>query len=61
MLFGCLRENVNHSPENLEVILENLVKADFVVNRPATSSTWGYRAVVLDPEGRKVELIEKSG
>jgi len=27
---------------------------------PPTNGEWGYRAVVADPEGRRVELVEAS-
>jgi len=36
-----------------------LLGVDDVVSTPAQSE-WGYRAVVADPEGRRVQLTEKT-
>ncbi|OJJ19395.1 hypothetical protein BKI52_21540 [marine bacterium AO1-C] len=46
--------------EQLDIVLNTLIEAGFVVHQPAKKSTWGYRAVILDPEGRKIELVEQS-
>lgn len=43
----------------LDTVLAQLTAAGFAIHQPAKASAWGYRAVVLDPEGRKVELIER--
>jgi len=46
--------------DNLAIVLDKITETDGAIHQPAKMSDWGYRAVVLDPEGRKVELIERS-
>lgn len=42
--------------DDLDQILERLAQANHTILTPATLSDWGYRAIVQDPDGRKVEL-----
>lgn len=42
--------------KDLDKTLQNLEVAGFRIAQPAAKSRWGYRAVAIDPEGRKVEL-----
>ena len=44
--------------EDLDKTLQSLIAAGFRIAQPAAQSRWGYRAVAIDPEGRKVELTE---
>ena len=46
--------------DNLAIVLDKIAETGGIIYQPAKMSDWGYRAVVLDPEGRKVELIERS-
>jgi predicted enzyme related to lactoylglutathione lyase len=41
--------------ENLDALFAQI--ADVI--SPPKKSEWGYRAVVADPEGRRVELVER--
>ncbi len=43
--------------ESVDKVLEDLEKIAVVVLSPARDSQWGRRAVILDPEGYKVELV----
>ena len=45
--------------DNLATILDEITKIGGTIHQAAKMSDWGYRAVILDPEGRKVELIER--
>lgn len=47
---------VGFSVENLEECLENLAQLEAKVVIPPEDVPWGRRAVVLDPDGRPVEL-----
>lgn len=44
--------------ERLDDILETLRTARSVIITEPQTSTWGYRAVVQDPDGRAVELTQ---
>lgn len=44
--------------ESLDAVLGNLAKHDAKVVTAAKETPWGYRAVVLDPDGRSVELCQ---
>lgn len=46
-----------HVP-SLDVVLEKLVAQGAKVVTAAKETPWGYRAVVLDPDGRSVELCQ---
>lgn len=41
---------------NLDELVEKLRKAGTEITQPPRESEWGYRAVVKDPDGKKVEL-----
>lgn len=43
----------------LDEVLEKLTARDAKVVTAAKETPWGYRAVVLDPDGRSVELCQK--
>ena len=43
---------------DLDSTLQALGDAGVTIRTPPTSMPWGRRAVVLDPDGRSVELIE---
>jgi hypothetical protein len=40
------------------VAVTALVDADGIVQRPPSAGPWGVRAVVVDPDGRRVEPAE---
>jgi hypothetical protein len=40
------------------VAVDALVDADDTLQRPPSGGPWGVRAVVVDPDGRRVELAE---
>jgi predicted enzyme related to lactoylglutathione lyase len=44
--------------ESLDVVLANLQKLGAAIVHPPTDSPWGRRAVVLDPDGRAIELTQ---
>ena len=44
---------------NLEQLMEELKRNNVKVVVPAKAGEWGYRAVVEDVEGRRVELVEQ--
>jgi predicted enzyme related to lactoylglutathione lyase len=43
---------------DLNGVVESLAAAGARVARPAADSQWGRRAVVVDPDGRSIELYE---
>jgi catechol 2,3-dioxygenase-like lactoylglutathione lyase family enzyme len=43
---------------SLEAAVATLLAAETPVVTPPARTEWGYRAVVLDPDGHKVELLE---
>ena len=43
--------------ESVDKILEDLQEIGVVVISPPKNSQWGRRAVILDPDGYKVEVI----
>lgn len=45
--------------DNLDQLIEALEVQNIEVLQKAKKTAWGYRAVVKDPDGRKVELVEK--
>lgn len=45
--------------ESLDTVLGNLAKQGAKVSTTPKMTPWGYRAVVLDPDGRSVELCQK--
>jgi len=56
MVYGSLR--IGFNVENLEQIVENVrSKKGTIISEP-TMSRWGKRAVVQDPDGHKIELLE---
>ncbi|MEL6655632.1 MAG: VOC family protein [Bacteroidota bacterium] len=44
--------------KDLDHVINRVVKAGQQVHTQPKQSEWGYRAVVQDPDGRKVELLE---
>lgn len=44
--------------EDLNGVMRTLAAAGVQIVRPATDSDWGRRAIVLDPDGRSVELYQ---
>lgn len=44
---------------NLDDVIVELQKLGAPIVTPATSTEWGYRAVVRDPDGRAVELTQR--
>lgn len=44
--------------ENLDVVMQRLVSLSTPIVSPAKISPWGRRAVVIDPDGRAVEVSE---
>ena len=45
--------------DHLDDIIQRLKQAGHLVDQPARNTPWGYQAVVLDTDGRKVELTER--
>lgn len=43
---------------SLETLLATMCATGTQVVTPPAHTDWGYRAVVLDPDGHKVELVE---
>jgi len=43
---------------NLDQVIEHLRAGGTPITSPARQTTWGYRAVVQDPDGRAVELYQ---
>jgi len=43
----------------LDKLLKKLSQSDWKCLGPPTQSEWGYRAVIQDRDGRKIELLEK--
>lgn len=46
--------------EDLDALLPALVEGGGRIASPAKDSPWGRRAVVVDPDGHKVELVQAS-
>lgn len=46
--------------ESLDSVLENLQALGTEIVHPPTDSPWGRRSVVLDPDGRAVELMQRA-
>lgn len=46
--------------DDLNSLIETLIQKGYEIAQPPKSSPWGYRAVVIDPDQRKVELLEKT-
>ncbi len=44
---------------SLEAVINNLVDFPGTVLSPPMDSPWGLRAVVTDPDGHRVELVER--
>ena len=44
--------------EGLDELVERLASAGTVIARMPAPSQWGYRAVVVDPDGVKVEITD---
>lgn len=45
--------------QQLDQLLMVLAESGVTILQTASPSKWGYRAVVQDPDGRKVELCER--
>lgn len=45
--------------KELNRLIIDLIKAGTKVVQDAEDSEWGYRAIVQDPDGRKVELCDR--
>lgn len=45
--------------EDLDDLLSKLQKSGITIKVPAKQGSWGYRAVVEDVEGRRLELVEQ--
>jgi len=43
---------------SVDKIIEKLEKIEAVILSPPKNSTWGRRAVILDPDNHKIELID---
>lgn len=44
--------------EHLDVLIQELVIRGTLISQSPQLKSWGYTAVVLDPDGRKVELTQ---
>ncbi|MEO0896215.1 MAG: VOC family protein [Bacteroidota bacterium] len=45
--------------EELDSFLKIIKAKGLTIHQEASSHPWGYSAVLLDPDGRKVELTER--
>lgn len=45
--------------EKLDAIITQFREQSLLIAQAPKKSAWGYRAVVIDPDGRKVELVER--
>ena len=43
---------------SVDKVIEKLQRIATVIVSPAKNSEWGRRAVVLDPDGHKIELVD---
>ena len=44
--------------EAIDILLPNIIKAGWGIHKNPTQTQWGYAAVIVDNDGRKVELKE---
>lgn len=46
--------------ENFEMIIKKLVEIDVTFSLQPTQTTFGFMAIIIDPDGRKIELYKNS-
>lgn len=52
-------QRLGFNVDAIEPLLDAITSRDGKVVTPPKQTAWGMRAVIADPEGRRIELIEK--
>ncbi len=55
---GASTVRVGFRVERLDEVITLFREQALSIDQTPVQSPWGYRAVVIDPDGRKVELVE---
>ncbi|MDQ0229031.1 VOC family protein [Metabacillus malikii] len=64
-IYPSQKDSIDHTlrlgfqVDNIEMIMKKFSSSGDIVVSPPTVSQWGKRAVLRDPDGYKVELLEK--
>ncbi|HLJ55649.1 MAG TPA: VOC family protein [Chthonomonadaceae bacterium] len=58
---GCDPARLGFTVSTLDGVLARLADLGVLVESPPRATRWGRRAVVRDPDGRAVELVESAG
>lgn len=58
---GTAGVRLGFAVRSLDEVLATLAAAEGAIVAPPRDSPWGRRAVVVDPDGHRVELVEAGG